>query len=300
MEDNKNSQNKTIIWVLAALLVLLAAYTFYNHTSHVETEENLTSEKANIQNELNDMIAKYDTAIAENTTMTEELKAEREKIVQLRDSVANLTNANRSILARYKGRLADMEAKNKRLFFLTDSLKEANQFLSLEVVTAKKTIEEQTVVNTDLNTKNTELTNVVSVGSVLIVNEVKATAMKLRSGDKLSETNSFNKTDAFRVSFKIAENRIATKGNRNVYYVIKDPSGTVVKNAGTITVENNQAIAYTDKTTANYDNKALEVIAVINVDRTAMVLGSYTFDVYIDNYYVGTTTVDLKNSFLGL
>ncbi|MDP3353094.1 MAG: hypothetical protein Q8S44_05065 [Flavobacteriaceae bacterium] len=300
MEDNKNSQNKTIIWVLAALLVLLAAYTFYNHTSHVETEENLTSEKTNIQNELNDMIAKYDTAIAENTTMTEELKAEREKIVQLRDSVANLTNANRSILARYKGRLADMEAKNKRLFFLTDSLKEANQFLSLEVVTAKKTIEEQTVVNTDLTNKNTELTTVVSVGSVLIVNEVKATAMKLRSGDKLSETSSFNKTDAFRASFKIAENRIATKGNRNVYYVIKDPSGAVIKSVGTITVENNQAVAYTDKTTANYDNKALEVIAVINVERATMVQGAYTIDVYIDTYYVGTTTVDLKNSFLGL
>lgn len=300
MEDNKNSQNKTIIWVLAALLVVLAAYTFYNHTSHVATEENLTSEKANIQNELNDMIAKYDTAIAENTTMTEELKAEREKIVQLRDSVANLTTVNRNMLAKFKGRIADLESKNKRLFFLTDSLKGANEFLSLEVVTAKKTIEEQTVVNTDLTSKNTELTNVVNVGSVLIVNEVNASAMKLRSSDKLSETNSFNKTDAFRVSFNIAENRIAAKGNRNVYYVIKDPSGAVVKNAGTITVENGKAVAYTDKTTANYDNKALEVIAVVNVDRAAMVQGAYTIDVYIDTYYVGTTTVDLKNSFLGL
>lgn len=300
MEDNKNSQNKTIIWVLAALLILLAAYTFYNHTSHVEKEENLTSEKASIQNELNEMIAKYDTAIAENTTMTEELKAEREKIIQLRDSVSNLSNVNRSILARYKGRLADMEAKNKRLFFLTDSLKGANQVLSLEVVTANKKIEEQTVVNTDLTNKNTELSNVVSVGSVLIVNEVKASAMKLRSGDKLSETSSFNKTDAFRVSFKIAENRIASKGNRNIYYVVKNPAGSVVKSAGTITVENNQAVAYTDKTTANYDNKALEVIAVINVDKTTMVQGTYTIDVYIDNYYVGTTTVTLKNSFLGL
>lgn len=300
MEDNKNSQNKTIIWVLAALLVVLAAYTFYNHTSHVTTEENLTSEKTNIQNELNDMIAKYDTAIAENTTMTEELKAEREKIIQLRDSVSNLTSVNRNMLAKFKGRIADLESKNKRLFFLTDSLKGANEFLSLEVVTHKKTIEEQTVVNTDLTNKNTELTNVVNVGSVLIVNEVKASAMKLRSSDKLSETNSFNKTDAFRVSFKIAENRIATKGNRNVYYVIKDPSGAVVKNAGTITVENGKAVSYTDKTTANYDNKALEVIAVVNVDRAAMVQGAYTIDVYIDTYYVGTTTVDLKNSFLGL
>ncbi|MDP2089744.1 MAG: hypothetical protein Q8J84_10125 [Flavobacteriaceae bacterium] len=300
MEDNKNSQNKTIIWVLAALLVLLAAYTFYNHSSHVETEENLTSEKTNIQNELNDMIAKYDTAIAENTTMTEELKAEREKIIQLRDSVSNLSNVNRSILARYKGRLTDMEAKNKRLFFLTDSLKGANEFLSLEVKTAQQKIAEQTVINTELEGQNTELTSKINIGSVLIVNEVKATAMKLRSKDKLSETTSFNKTDAFRVSFKIAENRIAAKGNRNVYYVIKDPSGAVVKNAGTITVENSQAVAYTDKTTANYDNKALEVIAVVNVDRTAMVQGTYTIDVYIDTYYVGTTTVDLKNSFLGL
>lgn len=300
MEDNKNSQQKTIIWVLAALLVLLAAYTFYNHTSHVETTENLTSEKASLQSELNEMIAKYDTAIAENTTMTEELKAEREKIVQLRDSVANLTSVNRNMLARFKSRIADLETKNKRLFFLTDSLKEANQFLSLEVVTAKKTIEEQTVANTELTTKNTELTNVVNVGSVLIVNEVKASAMRQRGNDKLVETNSFNKTDAFRVSFKIAENRIAPKGNRNVYYTIKDPAGNVLKNAGTITIENSQSVQYSDKTTAVYDNKALDVIAVINVDRNTMVQGSYSIDVFIDNYYAGTTTVDLRNSFLGL
>lgn len=300
MEDNKNSQNKTIIWVLASLLVLLAAYTFYNHSSHVETEENLTSEKTNIQHELNDMIAKYDTAIAENTTMTEELKAEREKIIQLRDSVANLSNVNRSILSRYKGRIAEMEAKNKRLFFLTDSLKGANEFLSLEVKTAQKKIVEQTIINTELEGKNNELSNVVSAGSVLIVNEVKATAMRVRAKDKLVETNSFNRTDAFRISFKIAENRIATKGNRNIYYVIKDPAGNVLNNVGTITVENSQAVAYTDKTTANYDNKTLEVVAVVNVDRTAMVQGSYTIDVFIDNYYVGTTTVSLKNSFLGL
>lgn len=300
MEDNKNSQQKTIIWVLAILLVLLGAYTIYNHTSHVEKEENLTSEKASIQNELNDMIAKYDAAIAENTTMTEELKAEREKIIQLRDSVANLTSVNRSMIARYKGRLAELESKNKRLFFLTDSLKEANQFLSLEVVTAKKTIEEQTAVNTELTTKNTELTNTVNVGSVLIVNEVFAKAMRKRSSDKLTETNSFNKTDAFRVNFKIAENRIAAKGSRTVYYVIKDPSGKVVSNSGTFMLENGQSVTYSDKTSATYDNKALEVITVINVNRDAMVEGAYTVDVYIDNYYVGTSIVELKNSFLGI
>ncbi len=299
MEDNKNSQNKTIIWVLVALLVVLVAYTFYNHTSHVEKEDTLTSEKQNIQNELNDMIAKYDTAIAENTTMTDELKAEREKIIQLRDSVSNLTNVNRSILSKYKSRLADLESKNKRLFFLTDSLKEANQFLSLEVVTAKKTIEEQTVANTELTSQNTELTDKINVGSVLIVNNVNANAMKLRSKGKLEVTKSSNKTDAFRISIKIAENRIAAKGDRNLYIVIKDPSGKVLNNAGTITVDN-QAVAYTDKTIALYNNKALEVIIVVNVDKKSIIQGAYIIDVYIENYYVGTTTVDLKESFLGL
>lgn len=300
MEDNKNSQNKTIIWVLAALLVMLAAYTFYNHSSHVETEENLTSEKATIQTELNEMIAKYDTAIAENTTMTAELIAERAKIIQLRDSVAGLSNVNRSILSKYKVRLNEMEAKNKRLFFLTDSLKGANAFLSLEVKTAQQKIVEQTVINTELESKNIELSNVVNVGSVLIVNEVKATAMRLRSKDKLAETTSYNKTDAFRISFKIAENRIATKGNRNVYYVINDPAGNLINNSGNFTVENNQVLAFSDKTTASYDNKQLEVIAIVNVDKSKMKPGTYNIDVYLDNYYVGTTSVVLKNSFLGL
>ena len=128
MEENKSSNNKKIlIGVLLALLVGLGAYTLRSNSKHKEAEQFLKEEKEQILGNLNQMEQKYDEAIAQNTSLSDELKIEKERIVLFRDSVKNLKNSNWRLIRRYRGKIAELEKTNERLVNLTRFIKACKQ-----------------------------------------------------------------------------------------------------------------------------------------------------------------------------
>ena len=91
MENQKNNSSlKAIILVLALLLVGSLFYIYQLTSKTTELTSQVTavkSEKENILKELGDLKATYDAAIAENTSMSDELIAERDKIVNLMEQL---------------------------------------------------------------------------------------------------------------------------------------------------------------------------------------------------------------------
>src|SRR6476660_2594147 len=85
MENQKsNSSLKAIIVVLALLLLGSLGYMYKMSTDNQTSENKLMTDKEKLSEELQASIAKYDEAIASNTTLSDELSAEREKLVQLK------------------------------------------------------------------------------------------------------------------------------------------------------------------------------------------------------------------------
>ena len=102
MDDQKsNNALKILTGVLAVALVALGIYTIKFYNEEKENKELLEQEKAVIEGELNDLIVKYDEAIAENEGLDFELSEARERIVALRDSVQDM-EANLALIARYR------------------------------------------------------------------------------------------------------------------------------------------------------------------------------------------------------
>ena len=87
MENQKSNSNlKAIVIVLALLLLGSLGYIFKMSTDAevVRTELKTTlTEKESVMKDLQALKATYDAAIAENTTMSEELIKERDKVVAL-------------------------------------------------------------------------------------------------------------------------------------------------------------------------------------------------------------------------
>ena len=87
MENQKsNSSLKAIILILSVLLIGSVVYIFKlsNETKTLETTvADTNTSKENTLKELQELKTTYDAAIAENTTMSDELIAEREKVVDL-------------------------------------------------------------------------------------------------------------------------------------------------------------------------------------------------------------------------
>jgi hypothetical protein len=299
-EQKKSSNNKIVLGILIALLVGLGAYTLRSNSKHVEAENFLKEEKEQILGNLTTMEEKYDNAIAQNTTISEELKIERDKITAYKDSVINLKGTNWRLIRRYRGQIASLEATNERLLFVTDSLKLVNNLLVIEKDSITGKLIEQTSFNDTLIAQNLDLAKKVEIGGVMRVNSVNSTAMRLRSNGKYTETNKAQKTEAIRVNFKIEENEIATPGDKIVHVVINTPTGKIVNQKGTFNTKSGQEVGFTIEDTVSYENAAKDVTLFIDKLTVKLDKGIYTTKVYVDGLLVGASNVELKDAFLGL
>ena len=64
--------------------------------------------------------------------------------------------------------------------------------------------------------------NTVDIASTLTASHINIIGIKMR-GDKEKETDVAKRTDHFRVSFIIDENRVATSGKKVMYLVVTSP-----------------------------------------------------------------------------
>jgi len=299
-ENSKSSNSKILIIALTILLFGLIGYTFYNNNDHKEAIKFLQDEKEQIIGNLTAMEEKYDVAIAQNTSLSDSLTMEKEKIAILKDSVENLKQINSSVLRRYRGQLAALEKTNARLLDEVDSLKLANNMLTEEKDSINSQLEIQTNYNDTLVAQNMELARKVEIGGAINVENVQVTAMKMRSNGKYTETNKAQKTDAIKVSFRLLENEIAEPGDREAFIVLKNPGGQVINAKGTFMLGEGNEAKYTDQTIVNYENADLDVVMLVERKGDKYEAGVYPIEVFVDGKLVGSANLELNDSFLGL
>lgn len=294
MEDKKNN-NKLIIIVLAILLAGVLGYTFYMTNNYRKVNNAIKDEKVEIEQNLDSMIVKYEDAISQKTAMSNELSLERDRIIGLRDSIKNLKVTDYRLLRKYRRQIANLQKTNQRLFFLNDSLTGMNSLLKTNLDSANVKISTQLALNDTLSLQNLNLSEKVEIASILKVKTAKILAMRTRNNGKLVETSRSRNTDAFRINFTIAKNEITDQGERNVYIQIVNAKGKTIAPKGSLTLaDETTTIDYSDKTIVNYLNEAVDVISLVEVDRTKISRGSYMVNIFINNKFAGETKIVLK------
>ncbi len=294
MVENKKSNNKIIVIVLAVLLIAALAYTFYNKNEHKKLTDAIEEEKAEIAQNLDSMIVKYEEAIGQNTAMSNELAFERDRIISMRDSIKDLKATNYSLIRRYRKQVANLEESNRRLFFITDSLTNINDLLTVNLDSANVKISTQLAINDTLSMENIDLSEKVAIGSILKVNTAHILAMRERSNGKLVETSRARNTDAFRLNFTLAKNEISEQGERQLYIQIIDSKGNTVASKGELMLFDETQISYSDATSVNYLNEPIDVISLVEVDRDSMESGIYIVNIYVEDKIAGVTNITLK------
>lgn len=294
MEESKKSGGKVAILVLAALLIAAVVYLFYVKNDHEKLTNQIEEEKVEIEENLDNMIVKYEDAIAQKTSMSNELAIERDRIIALRDSVKGLKSSNYSLIRRYRKQISKLEETNRQLFFMNDSLTKANDSLIVNLDSAQVKITEQIAKYDTLNIQNQQLIEKVAIGSVLKVNKAKVVSMRERTNGKLVETSRSRNTDAFRVSFTVDKNEIAEQGERNVYIQVVNSKGQTLAPKGELALTEELTVSYSDATKIDYLNEPIDIISLVEVDRDIIEKGIYTVNVYIENKFVGVTKITLK------
>lgn len=258
--QNGNSKLKAIIAILAILLVGSLIYIF-KLTSDAKTLETVVSttksEKEDVMKDLEELKATYDAAIAENTSMSDELIAERDKVTKL---MAELKTAkgDAASLRKYKDQYKQMEQKMRNLMQEVEVLKKENQTLTTNLDSTKVVLEDSKKYNQVLVGQNEELAKTVEKGSKLSVTNLKTAAYKQRSSGKQIETDKASRTDLLQISFTIAENAIAKSGDKVYYVQVIDAKNNVLGDKATISF-GETSLTYSFTTTVKYENKTVNV-----------------------------------------
>lgn len=294
MENQKsNSSLKAIILVLALLLVasLFYIYQLTSQTTELTTQvTTVKSEKENILKELGDLKASYDAAIAENTTMSDELIAERDKIVNLMEQLKK-SKGDVASLAKYKTQFVALQAKMNTLMQEVEGLKVQNKKLTTHIDSTEVVLEEAKNYNKTLVGQNEELSKTVEKAAKLSVLNLKTMAYKKRNSGKEIETDKASRANTLRVSFTIAENSVAKSGDKNYYVQIIDSKNNVLGEKATV-VFANQTLSYSFVSTVKFENKTVQVqqdLSGKNFEK-----GTYYVNVFDKNELVSKTSFTLR------
>ena len=291
-QSSNNNRAKILIGLLVVLLVSLAGYTYTLIQQNKETVLFLEADKAEVQKELEAIVVSYNEILQDNELKDKELIAARDRIVVLLDSVKNY-KANLSIINRYKAQVRGLKNERTQLFKRADSLLIVTQRLAIEKDSTTAVLNKTIKVVDSVTTANTQLFNSLEKGALIGITNLDATAIIVRKGGKIKQTKRASRADKIRVCYTIAPNTLAQAGDRVLYVQVINPDNNIIGDKSNITF-GQDLLTYSKSESVFYENKALDVCAIVGTAGQDVLKGLYTINIFDAQRQIGSTTLMLK------
>jgi len=294
MTEEKNSRAlKVLTAVLTLGIIALGIYTMRFYTENQKTISRLENEKTVLENDLNDQIIKYDTAIASNDIMAKDLYEAKQRIERLLDSIENFENTNYSTISKFRLQIKRLEREKDRLFSTVDSLSKQNKRLTTVVDSTTNALQKRNVYADSLVQENSLLTDKINEGARLQVGKLLGEGINVKSSGKLMNTQRHRRTDKFRACFSLTKNSIAEPGNRVILIQIINPKNNIIgkremKNFG------DKTIIFSDETTVFYENDNLDICNLVDANKEDIIPGNYIVNIFSEAELLSTSTFKLK------
>lgn len=252
----------------------------YTHTiNNLDAELDSTKSTAGLlKGELNTKLSeiyRLRTEIAailkRNNFKKEDLDLARKKTIELQQLVAELQSKNTTI-----------EEEKKQI---TDVLDKVNvQVKSLEGNVQK------------LDQENKVLTEKINQASAFVASELKLSPIAVKN-DKEQETNQARKASKLVISFAV-QNNITDYDNADVYIVITQPNGRIMKNddvweSSTMNLQSGGRINYTRRMRFEYQKGESKKL-LFSLNPEEYLQGTYTLQVYHNGYMIGQIMKNLN------
>lgn len=293
MEDQQNNSSsslKVIIAILAILLVGSLVYIYKISTDAKTVQTELTksvSEKDIVMKDLQQLKTTYDAAIAENTSMSDELIIERDKVVNLMNDISK----SKGDASKYRSQYQKLQSNMKVLIAENEGLKKENVTLTTQRDSTVVVLGESKKYNEVLVGQNEELSKTVEKGSKLTVLNMKTAAYKIKGSGKQIATDKAGRADVLKISFTIAENQIAKSGDKQYYVQVIDSKNNVLGDKKTETFDD-ITLTYSFVVNVKYENKTVQVSEDLRGKDFAK--GTYYVNVFDKSELVSKTSFILK------
>ncbi|MCB0465700.1 MAG: hypothetical protein KDC78_08525 [Aequorivita sp.] len=290
--ENNSGKFKILIGVLSVLLIALAVYTVTLFNDNKSTISNLETQKADIEQELEGLIANYDEVIKDNELKDKDLLAARERITVLLDSVKD-AKANIGLIERYKAEVGRLKQERTLLFKRADSLIAANKQLAMERDSTSTELSNTRMVVDSVSQENMAMTETIKKGSIVKATDLRGEAVIIRNSGKVVDTKRASRADKIRACFTLAPNAIAQKGDRILYVQVINPKNKMMGD-NTVKQFEDKNLNYSASTNVFYENDELDVCILVNASEADLIEGRYTINLFDGPNQISTTTMELK------
>lgn len=263
MSSNKSNSYKFAILALSISLLIVLFKSYKDNKSSKELQANLAQESLLTQNQLSEIIQKYDSVSMMYTNYESNFSklGVKEKNVSAIKSQVNFKN-----LAELNN---EIETIKDSINLLQDRLKQIQILKS-----SFKTVEKKSKIvqkNTYSNSRF-EVTN-----------------FQVKGVKFLTENTSPTKTKAIeqiRVCFTLDKNEAITKGEKEIFIQVINPKNDIVSVEGLVFEKNNALLKYSKLAKFDYNQQVTDVCNYVDLEKVKTFKGRY-----IVNLYSGTTKI---------
>jgi hypothetical protein len=299
-EIKKSNENgKNILIFVLVILVILSGIKLYRDSidSSQKSEEILilSEDNSELNMRLDSMTFQLDLRIQE----IENLGGEVDSLVAIKDQLILERNSDRKRTATEIANLNKKIDGYSVLLKEKDSeiiqLRQVNEQLYTENKDLKNTkaeIEEEVV---KLNIIQQELEEKVDLAATLKAENIEIAAVNSRGRERTDEFRN-RQLEKLKVSFNLADNKVAEAGTKDIYVQIFTPNNQVIfdvaKGSGTFNIDGREEF-YTAKQDILFNNTQQQLIYFYEKGSDYN-SGTYNVKIYADGIVIGSKTFEVK------
>lgn len=289
-EKKANGGLKAIMYVMAAVAVVLAVALAYVYTSKSKLVSELDEEKSDLTEQIKALQSDYETLSSDYDYINAQLDSSREEIAQLVDRVQKTEATNRSKIRQYEKELGTLRSIMKGYIVQIDSLNTLNHQLTVDAANARKEAAEQRRISDDLSKQVEDLTGRVTAGSILKARGLSAAAYN--SADKV--TDKATKTIRLLINLSLVENELAERGPVRVYIRVTGPDGNLLEDGSNASFTyGGETLKATASREVDYEGNEVDLGIYVN-NIPVYNKGIYTIQAFTSQAALGSTELMLR------
>ncbi|HBN02821.1 MAG TPA: hypothetical protein DD396_02140 [Bacteroidetes bacterium] len=299
----KDQRSRRLLFAMIFGLLLLNVGLIYKLITKSdqlnETTTELQSTSADLE-ELQLLEAELRVNLAEKTGQNAQL----DSIIGIRDAelqakvaeIRKMLKSGKLTAAKAKSEIANLRGEIEALTAEIERLSKENQYLKDENYVIQKQVEAEQEKVAEMVVVNTELTKQVAVGSRIFFKALDVLPLRDAVFGDFKTTDKISKLEKIDVNYVIANNDLASKGEKMLYFQVITPNKSTLHNSsagsGTFNFEGSERM-YTVKKGVNFQNSNEK--GSVSIPKTdGMSAGKYILNVFSDDHKMGSSEFTLK------
>jgi predicted RNase H-like nuclease (RuvC/YqgF family) len=296
----RKQNNRTIFYIILILLLLgINIYLYVKYYQKSNQSQTLTEQVNSDSLRIADLDIKFQEALVsiesykgQNAKLDSIIAIKEKEMMGFKSNLDAMKKKMKISDADYKKQVDNLQSVVDDLTAQIKDLSEKNQILITRNDSLGQSLAGQMTTNTELQSTNEQLSQKVSMASLLKPTSITATGVRGKSSGKESETDNAKKAEKIKICFDLPENQVADAGEKTFMIRIISPEGTTlaVQSSGSGTFEvaqSGEQRQYTTSTSVQYD-QAPKNVCTYWQQTSPYAAGEYTVEIYQEGYLIGT------------